>query len=156
MKASKLVWGTGAMLLTLAACNSAQQVETTEQQPPNEQRLEESKRPVLAEINRDRPSPTEEKEQGAMDQLLNDVRASRTNNEAQKRYRAYAKPESIILQRPTPPLRDNENYQYLDENRIKLVSEEPVSTFSIDVDTGSYSNVRRFLNERTSASCWCS
>ena len=29
---------------------------------------------------------------------------------------------------------------------IKLVAEEPVSTFSIDVDTGSYSNVRRMLN----------
>lgn len=29
---------------------------------------------------------------------------------------------------------------------IQLVSEAPVSTFSIDVDTGSYSNVRRFLN----------
>jgi Ca-activated chloride channel family protein len=29
---------------------------------------------------------------------------------------------------------------------VRLVSEQPFSTFSIDVDTGSYSNVRRFLN----------
>ena len=36
-----------------------------------------------------------------------------------------------------------------DENPVKLVSEHPVSTFSIDVDTGSYSNVRRFLNGGT-------
>ena len=31
-------------------------------------------------------------------------------------------------------------------NRMKLVSEEPVSTFSIDVDTAAYSFVRRALN----------
>ncbi|MEN1729222.1 MAG: VWA domain-containing protein, partial [Pseudomonadota bacterium] len=41
---------------------------------------------------------------------------------------------------------DRENYAPIDTNPIKLVSEEPVSTFSIDVDTGSYSNVRRMLN----------
>ena len=29
---------------------------------------------------------------------------------------------------------------------MRLVSEDPVSTFSIDVDTGAYSNMRRFLN----------
>ena len=47
---------------------------------------------------------------------------------------------------PSEPL-DRENYQHLLENPIRLTSEHPVSTFSIDVDTGSYSNVRRFLND---------
>jgi len=46
---------------------------------------------------------------------------------------------------PSEPL-DRENYEHLLENPIRLTSEHPVSTFSIDVDTGSYSNVRRFLN----------
>ena len=41
---------------------------------------------------------------------------------------------------------DRENYEHLLENPVRLVTEHPVSTFSIDVDTGSYSNVRRFLN----------
>ena len=40
---------------------------------------------------------------------------------------------------------DNEKYAKYDPNPIKLVSEHPVSTFSIDVDSGSYSNVRRFI-----------
>ena len=44
-------------------------------------------------------------------------------------------------------LPDRENYAHLDNNPIKRVSEHPVSTFSIDVDTGSYSNVRRMLRE---------
>jgi len=39
-----------------------------------------------------------------------------------------------------------EQYETLAENEIKRVADEPVSTFSADVDTGAYSNVRRFLN----------
>ena len=45
------------------------------------------------------------------------------------------------------PAVDRENYAHFSDNPIKLVSESPVSTFSIDVDTGSYANVRRFLNQ---------
>jgi Ca-activated chloride channel family protein len=39
-----------------------------------------------------------------------------------------------------------EQYETLPENEIKAVASDPVSTFSIDVDTGAYANVRRFLN----------
>ncbi|MGI9416992.1 MAG: vWA domain-containing protein [Geminicoccaceae bacterium] len=42
---------------------------------------------------------------------------------------------------------DRERYQDTDPNPVKLVSAEPVSTFSIDVDTASYANVRRFLKD---------
>jgi len=45
----------------------------------------------------------------------------------------------------TEPL-DRENYEHVDDNPVKLAAQHPVSTFSIDVDTGAYSNVRRFLN----------
>ena len=38
-----------------------------------------------------------------------------------------------------------ERYARLDENRPRTPSEQPLSTFSIDVDTASYANVRRFL-----------
>ncbi len=41
---------------------------------------------------------------------------------------------------------NRENYAHYDDNPIKLVTEHPVSTFSIDVDTGAYANVRRMLN----------
>ncbi len=41
---------------------------------------------------------------------------------------------------------DRENYAHYEDNPVKRVTESPVSTFSIDVDTGSYSNVRRLLN----------
>ena len=40
---------------------------------------------------------------------------------------------------------NTENYAQFEDNGIVRASEQPVSTFSIDVDTGSYSNVRRML-----------
>ena len=52
-------------------------------------------------------------------------------------------PSRMDLPRPV----DRENYGKVDANPVHRVSEDPVSTFSIDVDTGSYSNVRRMLNE---------
>ncbi len=53
----------------------------------------------------------------------------------------YGSPFSM----PVEPF-NQENYAHIDQNPVKLVSEHPVSTFSIDVDTGAYSNMRRFLN----------
>lgn len=44
-------------------------------------------------------------------------------------------------QQPT----NTERYQHVDDNPVRMVAEQPVSTFSIDVDTGAYANVRRFL-----------
>ncbi len=50
------------------------------------------------------------------------------------------------LRLPSEPL-DREAYTHFDTNPVHLVTESPVSTFSIDVDTASYSNVRRLLNQ---------
>jgi Ca-activated chloride channel family protein len=40
---------------------------------------------------------------------------------------------------------DTENYARIQDNAFVAVSARPLSTFSIDVDTASYANVRRFL-----------
>lgn len=47
---------------------------------------------------------------------------------------------------PSLPV-DREKYAAIKSNAVKQVAEAPVSTFSIDVDTGAYANVRRILNE---------
>ncbi|MBB6130334.1 vWA domain-containing protein [Mucilaginibacter lappiensis] len=44
------------------------------------------------------------------------------------------------------PVTDNESYKGINENGFKTVESEPLSTFSVDVDAASYSNVRRFIN----------
>ena len=43
---------------------------------------------------------------------------------------------------------DAETYSAIEENPFYEVARSPLSTFSIDVDTASYSNTRRFINER--------
>jgi Ca-activated chloride channel family protein len=48
---------------------------------------------------------------------------------------------------PMPIQQDNsEKYQHLAVNPIHQTATDAVATFSIDTDTGSYANVRRFLN----------
>jgi Ca-activated chloride channel family protein len=40
---------------------------------------------------------------------------------------------------------NTEAYDHIEENRFHRVEADPLSTFSVDVDTASYANVRRFL-----------
>lgn len=52
--------------------------------------------------------------------------------------------EEIIVNQPPQEFRDR--FEDFNENSVIAASENPVSTFSIDVDTASYSFVRRMLN----------
>ncbi len=47
------------------------------------------------------------------------------------------------------PGHNTEAYNHQDENPFLQVASSPLSTFSIDVDTASYANVRRYLRENT-------
>ncbi len=67
--------------------------------------------------------------------------------------RARAEFEPMPPPPPPPNLDDipsdemnTEEYDKIVENTFKGVKEQPVSTFSIDVDNAAYSNVRRFIN----------
>jgi Ca-activated chloride channel family protein len=46
-----------------------------------------------------------------------------------------------------PPMEDRERYAGEPVATVQSVAQAPVSTFSIDVDTGSYANVRRMLTQ---------
>ncbi len=73
--------------------------------------------------------------------------AKRADYAAEVRQMPMAAPAPMADVLP-PGYRDvpREQYQHLADNPVHAVASEPVSTFSIDVDTGSYANVRRFLN----------
>jgi Ca-activated chloride channel family protein len=55
-----------------------------------------------------------------------------------RRYDAYS---------PSLPRFNNEAYDHIEESGLRRVAKDPLSTFSIDVDTASYANVRRFLTD---------
>src|SRR6185436_1960186 len=50
-----------------------------------------------------------------------------------------------MLRTPSAPW-NTEAYDRIEDNAFHKPSDDPLSTFSIDVDTASYTNVRRFLN----------
>ncbi len=60
---------------------------------------------------------------------------------------AYA--PSPTAQAPVQPAPEfnTEGYERITENRFLKATDQPLSTFSIDVDTASYSNARRFLSQ---------
>ena len=64
---------------------------------------------------------------------------------AQRMKSTFAGSHHDFVRAPAPQWQDRENYLPQTDNPIQPVSGAPVSTFSIDVDTASYSNVRRMI-----------
>jgi len=63
---------------------------------------------------------------------------------------AWRPTDSHVAPRLNPwPGHNTEAYDRIQDNPFLAVTQNPLSTFSIDVDTASYSNVRRFLNQGT-------
>lgn len=60
--------------------------------------------------------------------------------------RETSDPVRLSKAKPTTTSVSGETYTPIYENPFMAVAQEPLSTFSIDVDTASYANVRRFLN----------
>lgn len=48
---------------------------------------------------------------------------------------------------PTIAAEQRERYAAIQSNPVQRVAENPVSTFGVDVDTGAYANLRRFLSQ---------
>ena len=70
----------------------------------------------------------------------------RSDRQAQRRYVDALPVEPWRRQREPG---NTEAYARIEENRFLAAEANPLSTFSIDVDAASYSNVRRFLSQGT-------
>lgn len=55
-------------------------------------------------------------------------------------------PMDIEQEIPAPEYEDQESYAEIEENKFENPRTKPLSTFSIDVDNASYTNIRRFIN----------
>lgn len=58
-----------------------------------------------------------------------------------------AEPPATVLDRRFRPSFNTEAYDRITDNPFVDVGQNPLATFSIDVDTASYANVRRFLSQ---------
>ncbi len=62
------------------------------------------------------------------------------------KYYSTPAPAGTLQYQNTNDEGNTEEYSNIVENGFRKVTDEPLSTFSIDVDAASYSNVRRYLN----------
>ncbi len=81
-----------------------------------------------------------------------EVTGARVTREMKRAQLAAQAAAAMIAPAPPPPPHggywqpsNTEKYAEREDNPVQRTSEQPVSTFSIDVDTGSYANVRRML-----------
>jgi Ca-activated chloride channel family protein len=128
------------LTLSLAACQkSVEQAATAEkeQKTTTSQSQAQGQASDTAAKPRPRPSAT----LVPPNEVSRPAFMGRAKRDARMNYMQAVAPPA-----PRPQPADREVYGKIDPNPIKQAAKDPVSTFSIDVDTGSYSNMRRFLN----------
>ncbi|WP_166925424.1 YfbK domain-containing protein [Flavobacterium poyangense] len=77
---------------------------------------------------------------------VNGVVVLSTKNELYKNLTEQEINKKLNLTIPNQPEVDNEDYDTFTENAFENPKGAPLSTFSIDVDNASYTNIRRFIN----------
>ncbi|WP_293096264.1 VWA domain-containing protein [Moorena sp. SIOASIH] len=135
------------------------QLTTACHNQPSAQLEESSNLPVAKDVERDqrqRQSPAMEsapvgRSADSVNQNFNNkVLRPRASMPLSHSPNVSFKPKSVpsrsIPEQAIPEVSNRENYSPIDENAFKRVKHNPLSTFAIDVDTASYSNLRRFLN----------
>jgi len=116
-------WFVALLILSLTACNQPPDSDTSQDDPPQvAERVIEEKPEAAEPERRARSAPASGASQPSTPRAQADIRA------------------------PNEPV-DRENYAPIEDNPVKRTAESPVSTFSVDVDTGAYANVRRLLDE---------
>ena len=108
--------------------------------------------PVQAPKRQENVASSEVKEEAAPAESVERKKMAdeylQTTAGAQKvKYASEEAMPSIMPPSPPPPPQDGETYNKAKETGFLSPLAKPLSTFSIDVDTASYSNVRRFISE---------
>ena len=137
-----------ALITATSGCNQIKTNKQSESEHKEQTRLLES-----AEKNMQEESLVEvagiqvRKESVIKSAQLSTAVLAKTSMSTQKRIKSSRLIADLPMDVMVLPVEnDNENYLKSSPNPVKQASVDPVSTFSIDVDTGSYSNSRRFLN----------
>ncbi|OOG67581.1 hypothetical protein B0E45_23335 [Sinorhizobium sp. A49] len=94
------------------------------------------------------PAPAVEAEADAMSNQMMSDNPAPLSAEGGAQGRMTYLPAPVIAQEMQPAAQENrDRFQKADSNPVKSVATDPVSTFSVDVDTASYAFVRRSLME---------
>lgn len=74
------------------------------------------------------------------------IRGARSKDKKANYSNSYMPSSGILVHDYAEPEYNTEEYDGIEENSFRDALKNPLSTFSIDVDAASYSNVRRFIN----------
>jgi len=135
-----------AALILAAGCTTSQK-QAEPAAPPAQYEL---RREAAAAAMADAVAGSAETKQNASQPralMAQDMAAQAASKMAPEMVVGIAPPASATACCGHAPAEERENYAKITANPVQRVAEQPVSTFSIDVDTGSYSNVRRFLTQ---------
>jgi Ca-activated chloride channel family protein len=89
-----------------------------------------------------REAAAPESERNALDEVsVTDTKRSRLGRLFSRKVSASEAPAVVV------PSEGRDKFEHFETNPVKQVSDDPVSTFSVDVDTASYSFVRRQLSQ---------
>jgi Ca-activated chloride channel family protein len=144
------------LLLALAGCSESQQeqapAEKKQTQPASIAAAPDATKPVAPPKETSTASPSSEPKKAIneMMEAKSVQRAAFVQNAPVPAPTRAADYEGLPASQPAPqaqPQWNTESYNAVQENGFIRTSTKPLSTFSIDVDTASYSNVRRFINE---------
>ncbi|MCI5211748.1 MAG: VWA domain-containing protein, partial [Candidatus Electrothrix sp. ATG2] len=124
------------LFLVLTACSEVPQ-EKTQQEGVTGQEVKTTEREDVDSLPEEKMRVKKEKAEPFLP-LYRGARSSGLMNSSPGR--------PIPVASPVPEW-NTESYNAVTENGFISTANDPLSTFSIDVDTASYSNVRRFINE---------
>lgn len=79
-------------------------------------------------------------------QGMNGVIVVKTKRLSRKERKRMEEIQKTINQYKQNNVSDHEEYNEFEENSFELTKNQPLSTFSIDVDNAAYSNIRRMIN----------
>jgi Ca-activated chloride channel family protein len=133
----------GALLAGCAASSADDQIVTTGEERVGDERLIPPPAPPP-------PPPPPPPSRGMISAAPMMVAGSRVAQEAAPPEAGSAPAETSYRYFPpiiVPTETDRERYDGEEVSPVKLVAAEPVSTFSVDVDTAAYANARRFLKD---------
>ena len=121
----------GMLALGLVACGTAVDHQAGAKPPATE--------PVMAE------------QEALADAILRHHRSGQKSHQAMRTDMENRAPmamkQGLVSVRPASAGVERDNYAPIEDHGVTAVAEQPVSTFSVDVDTGAYAVVRRYLTQ---------
>ena len=137
----------GAMLLTGCGSSKSDVAGTTDAAETEEWEVAGTEESAAAEWEVAEEAPAEEWDGGnyEAEEAVNSAADLCEDVAGSEEAKSYL--ESCYEYEPIPEVHSNEEYSEWEEKGFTSVQNEPLSTFSADVDTASYSNLRRLIRE---------